>query len=319
MEKKTDVTLFFKLQHKIKIEIIIFMIFIISQLFGCNQKPPFVIAEHITKQSASTLEAHPEARPYPYYLLKPAEYDKHNLKYPLLIFLHGAGELSNELKPVVMINGPCKKLFNPSTNSIDESKLTELNLYVKSSFVIYPQSSNNQSWKESIEPLIDEIIANYPVDKNRIYLTGLSLGGGATWDMAASNPKRYAALVPVCGYSWAIGKETLVKKPIWAFHAFDDKIVQIDTTTNPILENILGLDMDALMETYPHQNDNKTKSADNDLIISFENGGDKKWRQDISNPTGLVNYTLYKEGGHDSWSRAYDTEAMWNWLFSQSQ
>ena len=319
MKKKSGVTVFFKLQHNIKIEMLIFIIFVIALLSGCSPKPPFVIAGHITEQSVSTLEAYPEAEPYPYYLLKPEEYDKHNHKYPLLIFLHGAGELSDELKPVVMINGPCKKIFDFNTGTIDQKRLKELNLYVKSSFVIYPQSSSQQSWKESIEPLISKIVSEYPVDTNRIYLTGLSLGGGATWDMAALDPKRYAAIVPVCGYSWAIGKETLAGTPIWAFHAFDDKIVQIDSTTNPILEMILGLDMDSLMKNYPHQNDNKLKPADKDLIISFNKGGDAEWREDISNPAGQVNYTLYKNGGHDSWSRAYDTEAMWKWLYNQSR
>jgi predicted peptidase len=83
-------------------------------------------------------------------------------------------------------------------------------------------------WKpDEVMALTDEIIAKYKVDPDRVYLTGLSMGGLGTWETAVEYPDRFAAIAPVCGWGNPFRAPELKNVPVWAFHGVRDPAVPI--------------------------------------------------------------------------------------------
>ena len=118
---------------------------------------------------------------YGYLLHKPVSSKE---KKPLLIFLHGSGEKGTDLEKL-KVNGPLK--YN-QTNSLD-------------AFILAPQCPENEYWDaESLHLLIKKITKENPIDTQRIYLTGLSMGAWGAWNLAFAHPETFAALVPICGF-----------------------------------------------------------------------------------------------------------------------
>lgn len=150
-----------------------------------------------------------------YYLYYPANYDTEpKEKFGLLLFLHGGGEAGGELDELKE-NGPPKLL-------VEGKEFPFL--------VLAPQNPNKRKWWniQAINQLLDSIVANNRVDPKRIYLSGLSRGGSAAWDLAVQYPKKWAALAVVCGmapvpYAHWIHKEL----PIWVFHGDIDKVIAV--------------------------------------------------------------------------------------------
>lgn len=146
------------------------------------------------------------------------EYSKvtENEKMPLIIQLHGAGERGNGREELekVDVHGFSKYLKNAQHNCI----------------VVMPQCPENTFWAarvESIIKFIEQLIAEYNVDEEKVYLTGLSMGGYGTWFTSMARPDLFAAIAPVCGggMAWNAG---VLKMPIWAFHGVDDDIVSVN-------------------------------------------------------------------------------------------
>ena len=140
--------------------------------------------------------------------------------YPLLLFLHGAGEPGSDLKHV----------GDHGLNDILE-RLPEPTL------VLAPQCPEDTRWTDklaALETLIGDTAATFPVDPARIYLTGLSLGGQVTWYLAARAAERFAALVPICGRSNPAEAERLGSLPIWVFHGDSDDTVPLAESTTMV-------------------------------------------------------------------------------------
>lgn len=133
---------------------------------------------------------------------------------PAVIFqLHGAGERGEELEKV---------LVHGFANTVTDDNL-------KDCILIMPQCPADSFWVAKIEALksfIDNIVEEYRIDKNRIYLCGLSMGGFGTWYTAMAYPDMFAAIAPCCGggMPWNAG---VLKMPVWAFHGM------LDTTVLP--------------------------------------------------------------------------------------
>ena len=131
---------------------------------------------------------------------------------PLIMFLHGSGERGN----------------NP-----DSVKTQGLPKYIEQghnhpAYIVSPQCPDGQRWTQHLPQLAEllEFLMNaYPVDANRVYLTGLSLGGEGTWALAAAYPQLFAALVPVCGRSYPDKAPRLKALPVWVFHGAKDDVV----------------------------------------------------------------------------------------------
>lgn len=144
--------------------------------------------------------------------LPPGNNDAGTEKFPLLLFLHGSGERGTDLD-LVKKNGPPKV-----------AEQMELPFIILS-----PQCPEVAWWDvDGVKVLLDEIIATYPVDKSRIYITGLSMGGFGTWDMIIKYPDVFAAAIPVCGAGYPFRLERIKNLPVWAFHGQKDDVVPIE-------------------------------------------------------------------------------------------
>lgn len=146
-----------------------------------------------------------------YLLFLPEGYQSGGKQWPLILFLHGAGESGDDLN-VVKKHGPPK---------IVESKRDF-------PFIVVSPQSPRRGWNpEALAALLDEIIVNYQVDRDRVYLTGLSMGGYGTWTLAAAYPERFAAIAPICGGGSTDDAARLKGLPIWVFHGAKDPVVPL--------------------------------------------------------------------------------------------
>ncbi|MGL6194693.1 MAG: prolyl oligopeptidase family serine peptidase [Thermoguttaceae bacterium] len=151
-----------------------------------------------------------------YWLFLPKNYDpKAETEYPLVLFLHGAGERGDNVDKV-KVHGPPKLL--------DKAEYQEKCPFI----VVSPQCPDERHWSaKQLLLLIDEIEKEYKVDKSRIYVTGLSMGGFGTFALALESPKRFAAVAPICGGGILPEAAKLVDLPCWVFHGEKDSVVSV--------------------------------------------------------------------------------------------
>lgn len=193
-----------------------------ARVFGQKNTLSFKKFVHISKMDT-----------LPYALLSPTGLEV-NKKYPLVIFLHGAGERGNDNESQTR---HVPLLFNKNT------------LIQYPAFVVAPQCPKGKTWSSiksgtfnasPTQPMklfleiLDKLMDEYPIDPTRIYITGVSMGGYGTWDLMARFPNRFAAAVPVCGG----GDETTASRiqhiPVWVFHGALDKIVLPERSRNMV-------------------------------------------------------------------------------------
>lgn len=151
-----------------------------------------------------------------YLLYLPDEYSPESREmWPLLIFLHGSGERGNNLE-LLKVHGPPKLIQQGQDFPF---------------IVLTPQCPDKQDFDtETLFSLIEHIVKEYNVDKDRIVVTGISMGGGATWDLAFAHPAYFAAIAPVCGVvdrNYPSRLSEIVNLPVWVFHGANDFIVPI--------------------------------------------------------------------------------------------
>jgi predicted peptidase len=141
-----------------------------------------------------------------YLLYLPKDYDKQE-SWPLLLFLHGAGERGDDLK-LVKKHGPPKLIATGKDFP----------------FIVVSPQCPKERWWEPIElvALLDELSSKHKVDADRIYVTGLSMGGFGSWRLAAFAPDRLAAIAPICGGGEKYWAKQFVHLPVWAFHGAKD-------------------------------------------------------------------------------------------------
>ena len=212
-----------------------------------------------------------------YRLLRPQKYDA-NVKYPLVIFLHGAGERGRD-NTKQLVHG----MADFSSDKIMEAY---------PAFVIAPQCPEGKQWvnvswsadkhtmpEKAADPLrqtlelVESLQKEFSIDPNRLYITGLSMGGYGTWDAIQRHPKLFAAAAPICGGGDSSGAATFKDVPVWAFHGDQDTAVKVGRSR--------------------------------DMIEALKKAG--------STPK----YTEYKGVGHDSWSATYRDEEFYKWMFAQ--
>ncbi len=149
---------------------------------------------------------------YHYILFSPEDVYASEKIWPLIVFLHGAGERGHDLELL-------KKQGLPRL------------LRSRRSFpfvVAAPQLPNNEYWTPSmVEELIPQVSEQFRIDQDRVYLTGISMGGFGTWMTAIDCPEQFAALVPICGGGDPSAVSAIRSVPVWAFHGARDPIVPI--------------------------------------------------------------------------------------------
>jgi predicted peptidase len=147
-----------------------------------------------------------------YWLYLPPDYQQQP-QWPLLVFLHGAGERGEDLERV-KIHGPPKLIAEGRDFPM---------------IVIAPQCATRGSWNgDAVAALTRHAMETYPVDPKRVYLTGLSMGGFGTWDAAAKHPELYAAIAPICGGGNPETVERHKQIPTWVFHGAKDNVVPLE-------------------------------------------------------------------------------------------
>lgn len=141
-----------------------------------------------------------------YLLYLPKDYERQE-SWPLLLFLHGAGERGDDLK-LVKRHGPPKLVAEGQDFP----------------FIIVSPQCPKDRWWEPIEllALLDDVGGKYKVDADRVYLTGLSMGGFGTWRLAFQATDRFAAIAPICGGGEKYWAKRMAKLPVWAFHGAKD-------------------------------------------------------------------------------------------------
>jgi predicted peptidase len=222
-----------------------------SFLFFCNNKQQ--IAEQMQRQLIKSLDVKKVVH-MDYLVYLPVGYNQDKIKkWPLLLFLHGAGERGNDIE-LVKKHGPPK--------IVEEKDMPFI--------VVSPQCPEGQWWvAEDLNLFLEKIILDYRVDTNRIYLTGLSMGGYGTWELAIRYPEKFAAIAPICGGGDTIMIERIAHIPVWVFHDAKDKVVPILRSEEMVkaLKNIGG---DVRFTVYPEAgHDSWTETYNNQELYEW--------------------------------------------------
>jgi dienelactone hydrolase len=185
-----------------------------------------------------------------YLLFLPEGYKKEEgKKWPLMLFLHGSGERGTVLDSVKK-HGPPKIVE------------TQKNFPF---IVVSPQCPPNQRWYPPVlDALLEEVIGQHNVDTDRMYLTGLSMGGYGTWDYATQYPNRFAAIVPICGGGDPEKAWSIRNLPIWVFHGAKDQAVPVKQSEDMV---------EALQ-----------KAGNNAKFTVYPNAGHDSWTETYNNP-----------------------------------
>lgn len=153
---------------------------------------------------------------YDYLLALPTGYEADDSReWPLIVFLHGSGERGDDVQKV-KVHGPLKRIAQGQEIP---------------AIIAAPQAKGGTIWEpHAVKALTEKLARTYRVDENRIYLTGLSMGGFGTWDTALEYPETYAAIAPICGGAGVrfILAERIKRLPIWIFHGDADSAVPVE-------------------------------------------------------------------------------------------
>jgi predicted peptidase len=214
----------------------------------------------------------------PYNVFYPSDYGHKDVKSPLILFLHGAGERGSDNISQLIHIAP---------------KLTSAEVQAKFPAVcVFPQCPAEEYWApvnrfewttknggevtppmQAVIQLLDKMLQDPRIDKSRIYVAGLSMGGFGTLDLLSRKPGVFAAAIPICGGADLDNVYKYKNVPMWIFHGAKDNVV--------------------------------TPKLSRDLVQKLKSLG----------ITPL--YTEYPEGGHDVWNAAFDEPTLLPWLFSQ--
>jgi predicted peptidase len=150
-----------------------------------------------------------------YVLYVPSTYNNNYNKWPLVIFLHGIGEMGTDLNKVKSV-GLCRVVKG------------------KQFVMVAPQCLSGWWNTSSLNEFLKQIIPKFHVDPKRIYLTGLSMGGYGTWDWAENYASQFAAIVPISGGGDVNKACNLKTMPIWAFHNANDPTVSVTNSRDMV-------------------------------------------------------------------------------------
>jgi len=191
---------------------------------------------------------------YPYLIHFPDSYENSGKAFPLMIFLHGAGERGANLS-MLEVHGPPKL--------IKEGKGFPC-------IVISPQCPENVYWQTNrLEKVLDEVSSKYRIDLKRIYLTGLSMGGYGTWEWAAQFPDKFAAIAPICGGGNTDNARKLKKIPTWVFHGAKDRVVALSESQS-MVDALIAIGGEPKFTIYPEAyHDSWTESYNNQSLFDW--------------------------------------------------
>lgn len=214
----------------------------------------------------------------PYRLLTPLRYDS-GKAYPLVLFLHGAGERGSDntitcknALPEFASDAVMKKYpaFFIVPQVPEDEKWTSVKAWNEAHTIASPEPE--KSLRLALE-IIEQVRKDYNIDPQRIYITGISMGGYGTWDAIWRHPGLFAAAAPICGGGDPSKAPVIAKMPLWVFHGGAD-------TTVPTPKS-------------------------REMVAALKAAG------------GKPKYTEYPGVKHDSWTRTYQNPEFYAWLFAQ--
>ncbi|MEA4884879.1 MAG: alpha/beta hydrolase-fold protein [Clostridia bacterium] len=189
-------------------------------------------------------------------LYVPQSYDRAKA-WPLVVFLHGSGEKGNDLDLVKVHGIPRVAEHDPDLPFL----------------AVSPQCPHNSCWDALLTELYELVCTvkgEYSVDANRVYLTGLSMGGHGTWLFALEHPREFAAIVPICG--WLDNLEDVCKLkgiPTWAFHGAMDPVVPLRESER-VVDALKGCGGDVRFTVLPKaEHDSWTAAYDDPALYSW--------------------------------------------------
>lgn len=177
-----------------------------------------------------------------------------NRKFPLVLFLHGGGEVGDSLA-LVKKHGPPKLISRGKQFPF---------------VMIAPQNPQDRLWDDDLLlKLLDEIIATHRIDEDRVYLTGLSRGGFGTWRMAIQNPDKFAAIAPISGGGLPDYVDRIKDVPVWAFHGARDRAIPLSRTV-AMTEALQAAGGNVKLTVYPEAaHDAWTQTYDNPALYEW--------------------------------------------------
>lgn len=198
---------------------------------------------------------------FPFVAYYPNKIEDH---FPLVVQLHGAGERGSDESDLYKVD------VHGFSNLIQTGKEYPC-------IFVMPQCDKKSFWVAEVPNIynfIMKLVEEFSVDKNRIYLTGLSMGGYGTWYTAMRYPQLFAAIAPVCG-GGMVWNAKVLEMPIWAFHGTEDPVVYPSETLN-MIRKIRG------------------SSSNNDVKMTLlDNVGHNAWEYAYQEP--LLNWLLSKK------------------------
>lgn len=186
----------------------------------------FIVGLHATSFSQITEHSFDEKIEIPvkvdYVLYTPDGYKDSKDDFPLIVFLHGAGERGEDLS-MVSVNGPLQ--YIKEGNKID-------------AVILAPQCPEGVYWQpHEVAALVKKVIEEQRIDENRVYLTGLSMGGYGVWATGGEYPELFAAMAPVCGAIYRPiyrNVSNIIEMPIWVFHGALDDVVSPENSNKMV-------------------------------------------------------------------------------------
>ena len=200
-----------------------------------------------------------------YLLYLPKGYDAKDTskKWPLILFLHGAGERGSDVTKVA-VHGPPKLVKNGKDLPF---------------IIVSPQCPAGKWWEnDTLVALLDETIAKHNVDTSRVYLTGLSMGGYGTWSLGLKYPDRFAAIAPICGGGQTLDVKLVAREKaaalkslgVWAFHGAKDPTVKLEESQRMVAELKQAGCKDVELTVYPEAgHDSWTESYNNPKLFEW--------------------------------------------------
>jgi predicted peptidase len=218
--------------------------------FGCGSTKRIILGKQTSQILQKEITKIVQIR---YLIYVPQDYETRE-KWPLMLFLHGMGERGDDIEKV-KVHGPPQLVEKGEDFPF---------------LILSPQCPDRQWWDtDEIVILIDEIVSEYRIDANRIYVTGLSMGGYGTWNLALKYPHKFAAIAPICGGGNPNDAHLIKHLPIWVFHGAKDQVVLLKESQD-MVDALRKEGNEVLFTVYPEaSHDSWTETYNNPQLYQW--------------------------------------------------
>ena len=174
----------------------------------------------------------------PYRLMKPKTIEDKK-RYPLVLYLHGAGDAATTTRnnsASCRFGWPATRTARniPASCWLPSAPKTKLWASTGSKSDPLREPGKPSEPMQAVLAILDEVVKRNPIDKQRVYVTGISLGGRGTWELAQRMPEKFAAVAPICNGGYEKYAVRLVGVPVWAWHGDADDVIPVERSRGMI-------------------------------------------------------------------------------------